>query len=114
MADWITNVVFGTLIVSLLLWQIHRTSALAKALSDIDLKLAGKVSREECEREQHDCSDRLKENLKEPICRKIDEIKIARRDAWIDHARETDSIWTRFNKHTHEGLPQGSRVVIGE
>lgn len=99
------------------IWQFQRSAKfkddVIKRFNELDVKLAGQfVSSAKCKDEQIKCHDYLKETIKDPICRKIDEIRTARKEAWEQNGKTQTDLWQRVNKHTHEGLDPGARVII--
>ena len=69
------------------------------------------VRKSDCTDVRRECVNHMKETIKDPICRKLDEIQQQRAAAWTDHEKDVADVWNVINHHTHSSLPRDDKVI---
>jgi hypothetical protein len=121
----------GSLVIALLIIQVKRqgtlerhftnlTADLNKAVTNLTQKLTEYilssskeyVTRSDCRAVRDDCREHVSDGLIQPIIDKIDKLAEQRSDAWATQKAVNENLWDRTNKHSHTGLPEGSKVIV--
>jgi t-SNARE complex subunit (syntaxin) len=92
--------------------QAMNREKLKDDIADLKLDRAEQyVKKADCTNVRKECIDHIKEIVRDPICRKIDDIKQQRVSAWAEHDKTKNEVWDAINHHTHIGLPVDSKVI---